>query len=94
VRLLDHGTPAENCLPGMVERTVYVGASVQVMVRLATGASVQVSVTNTGGPAEAYGQGTPVAVQIPPDALRVLAPVGPGTAALAVPEPAAEPVSA
>jgi hypothetical protein len=78
----------------MVERTVYVGASLQVMVRLATGASVQASVTNTGGSAEAYGQGTPVAVQIPPDALRVFAPGGAGTAAPAVPEPAAEPVSA
>jgi spermidine/putrescine transport system ATP-binding protein len=94
VRLLDHGAPEENCLPGMVERTVYVGASLQVMVRLATGASIQVSVTNTGASAEAFGQGTPVAVQIPPDALRVLAPGGAGAAAPVERERAAEPVSA
>ena len=55
----------------MVERTVYVGASLQVMVRLATGAQLQASVTNTGQEA-ALDQGTPIAVQIPADALRVL----------------------
>ena len=48
VRLLAHGAAQENCLPGMVERTVYVGATLQVMVRLVTGAQLQASVTNTG----------------------------------------------
>ncbi len=72
LRLLSHGTEHENCLPGMVERTVYVGATLQVIIRLATGATLQASITNTGG-AEGYSQGTPVAVQIPADALRVLA---------------------
>jgi hypothetical protein len=56
----------------MVERTVYVGASLQVMVRLATGAALQASVTNTGA-AASWMQGTPVVAEIPPDALRVLA---------------------
>jgi spermidine/putrescine transport system ATP-binding protein len=69
--LLAHGSERENCLPGMVERTVYVGASRQVIVRLATGAVLQASVTNTGAE-EAYAQGTPVDVHIPSDALRVL----------------------
>ena len=55
----------------MVERTVYVGTSRQVIVRLATGMPVQVSVANTGG-AEEHGQGTPVNVHVPPEALRVL----------------------
>ena len=32
----------------MVERTVYVGANLQVMVRLATGATMQASIANTG----------------------------------------------
>ncbi len=32
------GSERGNCLPGMVERTVYLGTSLQVMVRLATGA--------------------------------------------------------
>jgi spermidine/putrescine transport system ATP-binding protein len=71
VVLLPHGAERENCLPGMVERTVYVGTSRQVIVRLATGMPVQVSVANTGG-AEEHGQGTPVNVHVPPEALRVL----------------------
>jgi spermidine/putrescine transport system ATP-binding protein len=83
VLLLEHGTGAENCLPGMVERTVYVGASLQVIVRLATGAVLQASVTNTGAQA-AHVQGTPVQVHIPPDALRVLGSAT-GTAAPAAP---------
>jgi spermidine/putrescine transport system ATP-binding protein len=91
VRLLEHGAAADNCLPGMVERTVYVGSSLQVIVRLATGASVQASVANTGA-GEDHKQGTPVAVQIPPESLRVLAP-GP-LAPQAEAEPAAEPVPA
>jgi hypothetical protein len=73
LQVLAHGTEHDNCLPGMVERTVYVGASLQVMVRLATGAQLQASLTNTGESA-AYAQGTPVAVHVPPEALRVLAP--------------------
>jgi ABC-type Fe3+/spermidine/putrescine transport system ATPase subunit len=88
--LLPHGSQAENCLPGMVERTVYVGANVQIMVRLPTGATIQASIANTGQEGS-FAQGTPVAVQIPADALRVLAP-GPVAAATsdlsAEPEPA------
>ncbi len=74
----------DNCLPGMVERTVYLGTSLQVMVRLATGAQLQVSVTNTGDTG-AHPQGTPVSLHIPPDALRVLA--DPGAAAASVDQP-------
>jgi hypothetical protein len=55
----------------MVERTVYVGATLQVMVRLATGAQLQASVANTGN-AAGYPQGTPVLAHVPADALRVL----------------------
>lgn len=71
VELLAHGDQRGNCVPGMVERTVYVGASVQVMVRLATGAQIQASIANTGD-ADTYQQGTPVCVHVPADALRVL----------------------
>ena len=74
----------DNCLPAMVERTVYVGANVQVIVRLPTGATMQASVANTGA-SEPYRQGTPVLVHVPPDALRVLA-----GAAAALEEDAAE----
>ena len=67
-----------------------------MIVRLATGATVQVSVANTGE-TDAYRQGTPVAVQVPPDALRVLAPSGAAGAVAAgrvEGEPAAEAVPA
>ena len=74
-------TDRANCLPGIVDRTIYVGASRQVIVRLASGAVMQVSITNTGGD-HGYAQGTPVMVQVPPDALRVLAP-SPGDAGAA-----------
>ena len=80
IELLAHGDQRENCVPGMIERTVYVGASVQVMVRLATGAQLQASIANTGD-ANSYTQGTPVSVHIPSDALRVLG----GTSAAAAP---------
>jgi len=84
VELLEHGAERANCLPGMVERTVYVGASVQVMVRLATGAQLQASIANTGH-ADGYQQGTPVCVHIPEDALRILGDSG------AAPPPAPAP---
>ncbi len=71
VELLPHGAQRDNCLPGMVERTVYVGATLQVMVRLATGRAIQASVTNTGESGDLR-QGTPVAVHVPAAALRVL----------------------
>ena len=93
--LLAHGTPTENCLPGMVERTVYVGANLQVIVRLPTGGTIQASIANTGD-ATGYAQGTPVAVHIPADALRVLAParVAPAPEAGAEPAAAAAPAVA
>jgi spermidine/putrescine transport system ATP-binding protein len=73
IELLAHDSgERENSVPGMVERTVYVGSSLQVMVRLATGATLQASVANTGA-AASWPQGTPVQAHIPPDALRVLA---------------------
>jgi spermidine/putrescine transport system ATP-binding protein len=68
---MDSGESA-NSLPGLVERTIYVGANVQVIVRLATGQTIQAQITNTGA-ATQYRQGTPVRVHVPPDALRVLA---------------------
>ncbi len=61
-----------NCLPGMVDRTVFIGSNLQVMVRLPTGALLQASVPNEGEGLDRHGQGSPVSVHIPPDALRVL----------------------
>ena len=71
--LLEHGTTRENCLPGMVERSVYVGSTLHVFVRLVDGATIQSWVTNTGQ-ADGHAAGTPVAVHLPSDALRVLRP--------------------
>jgi spermidine/putrescine transport system ATP-binding protein len=88
VELLEHGAQRGNCLPGMVERTVYVGASVQVMVRLATGAQLQASIANTGD-ADHYRQGTPVSVHVPADALRILGgPASPTDTTTPAPETA------
>ena len=60
-----------NRLPGMVERVVYVGSAVQVLVRVATGETLQALVTNTGKVLP-YEQGTPVQLHLPVDAVRVL----------------------
>lgn len=62
----------DNRLPGMVERTIFLGAATQVVVRLAAGPSLQALVHNDGGSAN-LDPGTPVHVHLPADALRVLA---------------------
>jgi hypothetical protein len=73
LEVADHDPdPGPNCLPGMVDRTVFVGSNLQVMVRLATGALLQASVPNEGEGLDRYRQGSPVTVRIPVDALRVL----------------------
>ena len=49
VGLEEHGSESgPNRIPGMVERVVYVGSAVQVIVRAATGESLQALVQNTG----------------------------------------------
>jgi spermidine/putrescine transport system ATP-binding protein len=76
VELEPHGTPAgPNRLPGMIERVVYVGSVIQVIVRAATGDALQALVQNTGK-GVAYEQGTPVQIHLPAEALRVLPAVG------------------
>ena len=77
VRIEPHGTPGENRLPGMVEHSVFLGSFQEVIVRLATGGVVKSVVANDGS--TPYPQGTPVAVHLPADGLRVL--VGPSAAA-------------
>jgi hypothetical protein len=64
--------PGDNCLPGMVDRTVFVGSNLQVMVRLVTGEVVQASIPNDGSGLEFHEQGRPVMVHAPVEALRVL----------------------
>jgi spermidine/putrescine transport system ATP-binding protein len=65
------GATGENRVPAIVERTVYVGASLQVVLRLAPGASIQAWVPNLGGGIP-HEPGTPLVAHLPSDALRVL----------------------
>ena len=79
IELEEHGAPSgQNRLPGMVERLIFVGSAVQVIVRAATGESLQALVQNKGDGIP-YEQGTPVQLHLPVDALRVL-PSGVGDA--------------
>jgi spermidine/putrescine transport system ATP-binding protein len=84
LRLEETGAKGENRIPGMVERVVYVGSTMQVIVHLASGPTLQAWVQNQGDGLP-YSQGHPVTVHLPPDALRVLVDTGTTTA---VEEPA------
>ncbi len=71
VHLEDHGTSGDNRIPGMVERVLYVGSTIQVLVHLAHGETLQVWMQNRGGEPP-WQQGTAVTVHLPADAIRVL----------------------
>ena len=71
VRLEDPSGTGENRIPGMVERVVYVGSTMQVIVHLADGHTIQAWVQNQGEGLP-YQQGASVSVHLPTDALRVL----------------------
>ena len=71
IHLHPHEEAGANRVPGMIERLVFLGSTTQIFVRLATGAPLQALVRNDG-PAVAHRQGTPVSVELPADALRVL----------------------
>lgn len=71
VRIDDQQAFGANRIPGMVERVLYVGSVIQVLVHLAHGETVQASMQNRGGDPP-WQQGTAVSVHLPPDAIRVL----------------------
>jgi spermidine/putrescine transport system ATP-binding protein len=75
VQLEGQGTSGENRIPGMVERVVYVGSVMQIIVNLAPGQRIQAWVQNTGDGLP-YESGTPVTVHLPREALRVLGESG------------------
>jgi spermidine/putrescine transport system ATP-binding protein len=75
VALEEHGSTGVNRIPAMVERVVYVGSVMQVILNLAPGGRIQAWVQNQGEGIP-YEQGTPVTVHFPVDALRVLADTG------------------
>jgi spermidine/putrescine transport system ATP-binding protein len=58
-------------LTGLVDRTVYLGASVHVVVRLSDGAALTVGIAGHD-PAQAFSAGDPVRVTLDPQALRLL----------------------
>ncbi|MHB1778065.1 MAG: ABC transporter ATP-binding protein [Acidimicrobiales bacterium] len=72
VRLEPSGTVGANRVPAMVERWVYLGNAVQIVVRLVNGVALQALIQNTGDEI-AFTQGSPVTVHLPPQSLRVLA---------------------
>jgi hypothetical protein len=72
VQLEDQGTPGDNRIPGMVERVLYVGSIIQVLVHLAHGETLQAYIQNRGGDPP-WQQGAAVSVHLPTDAIRVLA---------------------
>ncbi|MGH2723822.1 MAG: ABC transporter ATP-binding protein [Actinomycetota bacterium] len=71
VQVGDQGEPGPNRIPGIVDRTVYVGAIMQVIIRLPEGQTVQAMIPNRGE-AHGYASGTPVTLHLPPEDLRVL----------------------
>jgi spermidine/putrescine transport system ATP-binding protein len=71
VGLEDHEASGENRIPGMVERVLYVGSVIQVLVHLAHGETLQAFMQNRGGEPP-WQQGTAVRVHLPADAIRVL----------------------
>ena len=79
VEIQPQGTTGENRVPAMVERTVYVGSVLQVILHLATGQTIQAWTPNTGG-GDPHRSGDAVTAHFPREALRVL-PEG-GTAVL------------
>jgi spermidine/putrescine transport system ATP-binding protein len=69
------GMEGENRLPGMVERSVFRGGYSEVHVRIVGGDVLKVSTPSAGDAhAAALGQGAPVTLHLPADALRVLRP--------------------
>ena len=71
VELEPQGTNGQNRVPAMVERVVYVGSTMQVIVHLASGQTIQAWVPNRGE-GLGYSGGAAVSAHFPPEALRVL----------------------
>jgi spermidine/putrescine transport system ATP-binding protein len=71
VRVDDRDAAGDNRLPGMVERTVYVGSTTQVLIRIPGGDVIQAMIQNRGE-GDGYAQGAAVSLHFPPADLRVL----------------------
>jgi spermidine/putrescine transport system ATP-binding protein len=77
------GSSGENRIPAIVERVVYVGSTLQIILHLASGQTIQAWIPNDGD-AEVKRSGDAVAAAFPRSALRVL-PLG-GTEVLVAAE--------
>jgi spermidine/putrescine transport system ATP-binding protein len=66
------GGSGENRLPGMVERSVFLGGSFELHVRMVGGDLLRATVPNDGS-GHTYAEGAPVTLHLPADAVRVLA---------------------
>jgi ABC-type Fe3+/spermidine/putrescine transport system ATPase subunit len=75
VELDEAGLTGVNRVPGMVDRTVFLGSTTQVQVRLPHGAVLQSLVTNHALRHDLT-SGQPVTVRLPAESLRVLASSG------------------
>jgi spermidine/putrescine transport system ATP-binding protein len=71
VRICSRDDAGRNQLTGTIERSVYVGATTQVLIRLPSGAQLQALVVNNGERDDLM-SGSPVSVALPPEALRLL----------------------
>src|SRR3954447_25145534 len=68
-----HSNTGEERMPGMVERSVFLGGAYEVHVRVLGGELLKAMVPNDGGVAVAEREpGAAVSLRLPPDALRVL----------------------
>jgi spermidine/putrescine transport system ATP-binding protein len=79
IQVEEGGNGGDNRIPGMVERTVYLGPTMQVIVQLPEGRVVQAMIANRGEE-HGFAQGTSVTLHLPPEDLRVLAVDGTGVA--------------
>ena len=69
------GMSGENRIPAIVERVVYVGSTLQVILHLASGQTIQAWIPNDGDVAP-YRSGDAVTAHFPREALRVLPDLG------------------
>ena len=73
-----HAAAGDNRLPGMVERSVFLGGAREVHVRVLGGELLKATVANDGRRLPfTLEQGAAVSLHLPPDGLRVLTPSPP-----------------
>ena len=78
IEIEPHSNTGEDRMPGMVERSVFLGGAYEVHVRVLGGELLKAMVPNDGGvSAAALEPGAAVCLHLPPDAVRVLSTTEP-----------------